>query len=212
MIIKVISDTHLMHKELDEELSSGGDIIIHCGDALNNGSSLDAYKFLEWFKDVPFKHKIYTPGNHDIFFEENAEEGRVLCESRGITLLKDRLIDIEDIKIYGCPWTPIFYDWAFMGDDVMRKEYWEKVTEPCDIIVSHGPPKGILDLTRHQHVGCQYLTEACYRLKPKYVLFGHIHTCGGMSHDENGTTYYNCANANDFYNIVNPVRTILYEK
>jgi hypothetical protein len=45
-----------------------------------------------------------------------------------------------------------------------------------DVMMTHGPPMGILDTTnRGEHVGCQHLLRAARRCKPVLHCFGHIH-------------------------------------
>jgi len=45
-----------------------------------------------------------------------------------------------------------------------------------DIIMTHGPPENILDLTnRNTNAGCQHLHQAVHRARPKIHCFGHIH-------------------------------------
>ncbi len=49
-----------------------------------------------------------------------------------------------------------------------------------DIIMTHGPPYGILDRTKEwQNVGCEALLGALIRAKPKLHCFGHIHEAMG---------------------------------
>jgi hypothetical protein len=45
-----------------------------------------------------------------------------------------------------------------------------------DVVMTHGPPMGILDAVRSgDHVGCEHLLRAMRRCKPKLHCFGHIH-------------------------------------
>lgn len=45
-----------------------------------------------------------------------------------------------------------------------------------DIIMTHGPPEGVLDLTTlGTHAGCRHLLRALHRAKPMIHCFGHIH-------------------------------------
>jgi hypothetical protein len=49
-----------------------------------------------------------------------------------------------------------------------------------DVMMTHGPPMGILDATtRGEHVGCQHLLRAARRCKPVLHCFGHIHEAWG---------------------------------
>lgn len=45
-----------------------------------------------------------------------------------------------------------------------------------DILITHGPPMGILDKTieEQEHVGCADLLDAVKRVKPKVHIFGNF--------------------------------------
>lgn len=43
-------------------------------------------------------------------------------------------------------------------------------------MLTHGPPHGILDTTRHgERTGCDHLRRAVQRCRPRIHCFGHIH-------------------------------------
>lgn len=45
-----------------------------------------------------------------------------------------------------------------------------------DIMLTHGPPYGILDTTwQDEEVGCEHLRRAVQRCRPRLHCFGHIH-------------------------------------
>lgn len=49
-----------------------------------------------------------------------------------------------------------------------------------DVLMTHGPPMGILDKTsRNEPVGCEHLLRAARRCKPRLHCFGHIHEAWG---------------------------------
>ncbi len=74
-----------------------------------------------------------------------------------------------------------FRNWAFMKDDDQRKRYWEMAPDDVDVLVTHGPPFGLLDQATPdgEHLGCIHLRNYIERVKPKLVCFGHIHGSGG---------------------------------
>ncbi|RAL09814.1 uncharacterized protein BO97DRAFT_407360 [Aspergillus homomorphus CBS 101889] len=49
--------------------------------------------------------------------------------------------------------------------------------EDIDIVITHGPPYGILDqvVPNHVSVGCEHLYRAVKRARPRLHVFGHIH-------------------------------------
>jgi Icc-related predicted phosphoesterase len=196
--ISLISDTHGKHDLISKDLP-GGDIIIHAGDISNVGKSDEIYDFLNWFSTLPYKHKVFIAGNHDFGFEimdDIAPEYKEL----GVTYLMDKMVEIDGLKIYGSPWQPRFYDWAFnvnRGEAIAKK--WENIPENLDILITHGPPFGILDDTIHgQRVGCEELYMKVTKVKPKYHVFGHIHYGYGMKMMED-TTYINASNLGERY-------------
>lgn len=90
--------------------------------------------------------------------------------------------------IYTSPWQPEFYDWAFnypRDEDRFNPPATSSDPEPCnpipswpmvDIILTHGPPYGILDKTaRGDDAGCEFLRNAVRRARPRLHCFGHIH-------------------------------------
>jgi len=57
----IISDTHTMHKGLENKIGlPDSDIIIHCGDITGRGSEKTIREFLQWFNDLDqYKYKIF---------------------------------------------------------------------------------------------------------------------------------------------------------
>ncbi len=61
--VTLISDTHTKERNV---LVNGGDLILHSGDVMNSGYNWeDLYDFLNWFSELPYKMKVFIPGNHD---------------------------------------------------------------------------------------------------------------------------------------------------
>jgi len=190
MRITFISDTHTKHYHIPKEHLPGGDMIIHCGDISSRGYREEVRLFLEWFTDLDsYTHKVFIAGNHDFFFEENPLQSTELVqEYPNIIYLQDNMVEIEGIKIYGSPWQPEFYNWAFNlprnGDKL--KEKWKAIPENIDILITHGPPFGCLDKTiQGQSVGCEILTEEIKRINPIIHCFGHIHYSYGYMQRDN---------------------------
>lgn len=123
---------------------------------------------------------------------------------------------IDELKIWGSPWTPEFYDWHFMkkrGEEL--REVWRKIPEDTDILVTHGPPFGILDKNAMgEPCGCEELAKAVERIKPKLHVFGHIHGGYGRMErtwaDGSKTIFVNAAHMDEDYEPENePIRVIL---
>jgi Icc-related predicted phosphoesterase len=179
-----ISDTHGFHKLLD--IPSGIDIVIHSGDCSNSrdpfNNESEVRKFIDWYKDIPIKNKVYVAGNHDTSIESKLVTKEDF-QKAGITYLENEYATILGLKIFGSPHTPMFGNWAFMRDRVKLERFWRKaMNEDCDIVVTHGPPKGALDKSynrdgRMEHCGDRSLLNRILDIKPKLSLFGHIHNC-----------------------------------
>ena len=91
--------------------------------------------------------------------------------------LCDESLTLDGVKFYGSPWQPRFFDWAFNKDrGAPLKAIWDKIPLDTDVLITHGPPHGILDLTFDKiKAGCEELLLAVQRIKPKVHVFGHIH-------------------------------------
>ena len=211
--ITFISDTHTKHKHVTGELP-GGDILIHCGDISNRGYMNEIKNFLEWFDGIKgYEHKIFIAGNHDFGFQDNPKEcAKLLQDYPTVTYLEDTSIIIDGIKIYGSPWQPRFYNWAFNVDrgwDIAQK--WEKIPQDTDILITHGPLHGILDSTyTGQRVGCEDLYKKVMEIKPKVHCSGHIHYDYGMK-EIDGMTFINACCLGEDYMYQNGPITLDFE-
>jgi Icc-related predicted phosphoesterase len=211
MLITFISDTHTQHrriKTLDSFRNTfenvelpGGDILIHSGDFMGSGySKNEAENFFKWYDEIiGYDTKIFIAGNHDRIMEIDPSWARgILTGYKSIEYLQDELISIQqgddpEIKIWGSPWQPEFYNWAFNlprnGDELKYK--WDMIPEDIDILITHGPAWGFLDDVegnRGKHLGCELLSERIKQIKPKIHVCGHIHS--GYGHYYDGNTHF----------------------
>lgn len=198
MKIVCLSDTHMSHEDVK---IPDGDVLIHSGDATCSGNLVEVSAFCEWFRKFPHKHKIFVAGNHDWLFQDDPGIARQL--TRDFHYLQDSSIEIEGLKFYGSPWTPRYGWWAFMvdGEDLKRK--WDMIPQDVDVLITHGPPDGILDMAGpSRHAGCNYLRDALVRVHPKLHIFGHIHYGHGEL-IQAGTHFVNAAICDDYNNKLN---------
>jgi Icc-related predicted phosphoesterase len=118
--------------------------------------------------------------------------------------LNDSGVEIEGMTVWGSPITPFFFDWAFnrhRGAHIRR--HWDLIPAGVDILVTHGPPYGILDRTaRGQCVGCEELLPVVERLRPRLHVFGHIHEAYGQV-EVKGTRFVNASVLDLHYRRVN---------
>jgi predicted phosphodiesterase len=177
MRVVCVSDTHSRHDQL---CVPNGDVLVHAGDATMAGRVEEISRFNYWLGTLPHQHKIYVAGNHDLLFESDPGLAERLITNA--TYLRDSAVTIGGLKIYGSPWQPWFLDWAFnlgRGPEIKRK--WDLIPDDSDVLITHGPPNGILDLVPRnapqglEHIGCEELLKAIGRVKPKAHIFGHIH-------------------------------------
>lgn len=219
MKVKVLSDTHTFH--LQESLDPVN-LLIHCGDATNSKNlwvnEREFKEFFSWWDSYPADEKIFVPGNHDMYCETNGFNKFV----KGLNkphyhFLIDKTVTIGDLVFYGTPYTPRFHDWAFNVDrDKMNRHHKPlQVEGTIDVVISHGPPRYILDhvprsirlegveegLSFSESAGCSSLAKAIEYGKPKHVFFGHIHSNDRFENNgtliRGGTHYHNCAQVVD---------------
>lgn len=211
MKILCISDTHTKHlqipvKDLENE-SNEIDMIIHAGDISSGGYVEEVKQFLKWYNSLNFKHKIFIAGNHDFYFERFPKEeiDAMLAQYPNVTYLNDSGIEIEGYKIWGSPVQPWFYNWAFNRRGTEICKHWDMIPLDTDILITHGPAKGYLDLTMRGDVtGCPYLLIKISELKNlKLFVHGHIHEAYGKIEFPDGGTFINASVLNHRYEMQN---------
>jgi Icc-related predicted phosphoesterase len=206
MKIVFISDTHTLHGRMINEIPEG-DVLVHCGDVSSRGLGSEIQDFLVWFSSLPHKNKIFIAGNHDFGFQyrDNVlQKSLEILKDKNVHYLEDSGIEIEGIKFWGSPWTPPFYNWAFMLKEDLIKEKWDLIPDDTNVLITHGPPEGILDLVYYdvKNVGCPELRKRVSELKDlKIHSFGHIHEeYGSKILEENGPIFINASTCNLRYN------------
>jgi Icc-related predicted phosphoesterase len=206
MKIVAISDTHSKHGKV---AIPECDFLIHAGDATWRGTLPEMEDFAQWFEAQPARHKVFIPGNHELVFKENLPHSlewvRRHCPS--LHILIDQSVEIEGLKLYGSPWQPEFCNWAWnLPRGQALAEKWALIPEDVDILITHGPPYGILDAT-HVPLGCEALRERLAHIRPKAHIFGHIHESYGDKRVGN-THYYNVSICDGDYRPINAVTVI----
>ncbi len=198
-----ISDTHNEHRQL--KIPPGIDAVIHCGDESTQRKSqwneLEARAFFEWYSDLAIPTKIFVPGNHST----SVENGIVRPEHYpAVKFLIHEAWEWNGITIFGSPYTPWFFAWAYNVARPDLDKLWSEIPTGIDILITHGPPKGIMDVTRDWrskvpiHIGSQSLTkQVIERIQPSIHAFGHLHDEDDINNfgliTQGNTRFINCA-------------------
>lgn len=198
MKITLISDTHNKHNEITQDLP-GGDLLIHAGDISIMGREHEITKFCKWFDDIDnYDHKIFIAGNHDWGFQNNVDRvTKIINSYKSIDYLQDNWLQVGKnmlnlVKIYGSPWQPEFFNWAFNlpKNGVELESKWENIPMDTDILITHSPAFGYNDkiIWDYENLGCELLVNKINKIKPKIHICGHIHSGRGYKFD--GHTHY----------------------
>ncbi len=211
MIVDCISDLHGSYPELE-----GGGLLIVAGDLTARDTFKQHQEFQAWLIEQKYTKKVLIAGNHDGQYEKTVP---FYTFETGICYLQDSGTQFEGLNIWGSPWTPEFCNWHFMLPRGRQlREKWDLIPDNTDILVTHGPPLGILDATdntvnKTERLGCADLRDAVERVKPRLHVFGHIHGGHGqlmLKHEGPNTLCVNAAIMDEGYRPRNkPIRVIL---
>ena len=187
MRLAMISDTHSLHADV---VVPEVDVLVVAGDFTGWGRRTEIQEFNTWLAKQPARYKVVVAGNHDICLMKDPSVSRLLTAGY---YLQDSGIEIEGIRFYGSPWTPRFGSWAFMCNEHELYQKWQRIPDNTDVLITHGPPFGILDINRSDdRTGSASLLDAVLRIKPQVHVFGHIHESQGC-YQQGGTTFCNVA-------------------
>ena len=193
-----MSDTHDLHFRIDVANLPPADIFIHSGDFTKYSTEAELTRFREFLNLLPYKYKIVVAGNHDfgldkIQYEQNGMRerkhmNRFVNSEEEIKKLKQcciylehQSVNVQGLNIFGSPYSPEFFDWGFMYKEGDGQKLWSMIPENTDILITHGPPYGILDKNYNKmNCGCKPLLEKVMQIKPKLHVFGHIHEGSGQ--------------------------------
>lgn len=205
------------------------DILLICGDISPLEIQRDHIQmtkwvfgeFYEWVMKLPCDAVVFTPGNHDFWFEKFLNQSKIYLFDKLTILIDDSTyinIDGEPVTIYGTPWIkPIGRkgSWAFEKDIQELNEVYDKIPHDVDILITHDAPalgyvgievsgRDVMDFSNNA------LAEAIKNKKPKYAICGHVHEGNHKfeyiettTGDENiqTTSVANCSILDDSYSI-----------
>jgi len=229
MKLATVSDIHGMW---DQITYPEAEVLVFAGDILRNYSrnpDMDAHlqleeleKFNSFTADLVarkvYTHIVFVAGNHDWAFEKLPKEARSKLGSH-ITYLQNSETTLLGKTFYGAPQQNWFHSWAFNfpppGTSAAKRAAllcWDAIPENVEILVTHAPPYGILDLTYEgQQVGCPYLRDRVENLAQlKLHIFGHIHFSYGkmMKNFHSSTLFVNTAICAEDYVPTNAIPVI----
>jgi Icc-related predicted phosphoesterase len=207
--IVAISDTHTQHSSLEIPKC---DLLIHAGDFSYTGKMVDVIEMDIWFGKLKEKGTIQEAvlicGNHDWIGATNPSWTKAAFTN--CIYLDEESCEVFGLKVFGSAWTPEFCNWAFnakRGEEIAR--HWAKIPDDTQILVTHGPPMGILDINTEEiyslplgpyHLGCEELRKRVDELKElKLHVFGHIHSSNGQFKDPSGKLFVNAAICDESY-------------
>ena len=211
MRVVALSDTHQQHTRLT---IPDGDILIHAGDFSIKGEFKDVTAFAAWMKSQPHKYKLAIPGNHDRFCEANMKICKEIFDP--IPFEDQGCVKLAGLWILCYSWTPApdpMSHWKFHHYTNDRFERFWEYAPPLDILVTHGPPQGILDRVDRTYPGeSPNVGEYCLRkyvldYQPKIHIFGHIHESYGTT-TIGQTRFFNASVCDREYKPVNPIFVI----
>lgn len=148
----------------------GIDLIISCGDL-----SPHYLSFLATFTHAPV---LYVHGNHDDCYKNTPPDGCICID--------DKVYIYEGVRIMGLGgcmrYKPGTHQYTERQMALRIARLYPKILfrRGVDIMVTHAPAYHINDAEDITHRGFQCFRRLMSRLKPKYMLHGHIHaTYGG---------------------------------
>ena len=225
MIIDCISDLHGLKPAL-----AGGDLLIIAGDLTARDTLTEHSDTLNWLHKQDYKKKVLIAGNHDHLLERNPN----FYKETNVDYLCDSGTEFQGLRIWGSPWSLWFQGinpacTAFTGNETRLRESYALIPPETDILITHMPPRAILDSIDRggvgcssakiiEHVGSEALYDRLCDIRPRLHVFGHIHENGGNKlvmkragfGVENNTTCVNASIMNEHYKPTNkPMRVIL---
>ncbi|MBM3635177.1 MAG: hypothetical protein FJW99_07855 [Actinobacteria bacterium] len=181
--IRAIITSDLHGNLPSDDVLPAGDLLVICGDICPDGPRRPADPHLqaEWLNG-PFREWLTAQsarysgvagiaGNHDFGFERGLQPRDLPW-----VYLEDSGEEIAGLRVWGSPWVTL-PGWAFhrRDEDIARALVHAPAGE-VDLLITHGPPRGILDLSyRGKPRGSMSTIAETARIAPVVHAFGHIH-------------------------------------
>ena len=190
MKILHLADTHNCHHRLRDLPEA--DVVVHSGDFSMVGSEQEAIDFLNWFCNLPYRHKIFICGNHDDCLYDANIDGL----DANVHFLSNSGIEMDGVKFYGVP--------MFIEDCITDRQSrnYASIPDDTDVLITHSPAYGILDFDDGINYGSEEILSRISELHLKAHLFGHIHAQHGVA-EQNGIIFSNGSIMNADYTTLN---------
>lgn len=202
----IIADTHGVDFDPETRPTQRADVVLHCGDLTDGSKLQEFYTTLEMLKAIDAPLKLVIAGNHDFTMDPTAFAAKVAeavpplepelvareygtpgqarqlfkdAKNEGIVLLDEgtHRFSLENgavLTVYASPYTPSLGAWGFQYHPNHGRCF--DIEKGTDIVMTHGPPRGIMDFTYgRERVGCPDLFATVARARPRIHCFGHIH-------------------------------------
>ena len=190
MKILHLADTHNCHHRLRDLPEA--DVVVHSGDFCMVGSEQEAIDFLNWFCNLPYRHKIFICGNHDDCLYDANIDGL----DANVHFLSNSGIEMDGVKFYGVP--------MFIEDCITDRQSrnYASIPDDTDVLITQSPAYGILDFDDGINYGSEEILSRISELHLKAHLFGHIHAQHGVA-EQNGIIFSNGSIMNADYTTLN---------
>ncbi|WP_199433931.1 metallophosphoesterase family protein [Qaidamihabitans albus] len=201
--------------EVDERLWTGAvhglsvDLVLSAGDL--------PFDYLEFLSSALDRPLVFVPGNHDPDLSGFTRYGGLSMRDgfparwpgpAGGTNADGHVVDAAGLRIAGLGGSVRYSDgpnqWtqaqqARRARRLMRRARWRAWRDggPVDVLLTHSPPRGVGDRDDPPHHGFGCLHPAVRRLRPDWLLHGHIHPYGEhpAEHRIDGTRVRNVVGA-----------------
>ena len=199
MKLLLFSDIHASERacKLLVEQSRQCDVVICAGDIGVVRSRIK--KTIDYLVPIE-KPAFLVPGNAETY-----EELQEACSDwPQATVLHGNGTRHDGIDFYGIgggiPITP-FGAWSYDFTEQQAEQLLEKCPLNA-VLITHSPPKGIVDLSsRGEHLGSTAVRDCINRKSPRLVVCGHIHESAGEMESIGSTVVINAGPSGVIYDL-----------
>lgn len=135
-------------------------------------------QFSDWLRSLSAARVLGIAGNHDFALQSHP----ALAHALPWTYLQDSGCTVGGVSFWGVPWVPNLPLWAFHAGPERLADAYRQVPDGTDVVISHGPPRGLCDRTeKGRDVGAVQAVAMLGRVEPSVYVCGHIHEAFGSA-------------------------------